>query len=195
VHYFGYGSLVNRDTRPANEPYETATLDGWVRQWAARVDTDDAGKLAQSPVVKGYSVLTVHPAEGVSIEGVQVPIDPADLVDLDQRELGYAQQSIETSVAADSVVVYVCKPENTDLASAEYPLLQSYIDCVLAGFLERFGWDGVDRFIDTTQGWSAPILDDRLTPLYARAVAVPDAVQAKFDSRIAAHVLLSEHLS
>ena len=32
--YFGYGSLVNRRTRAAEEVAIPATLHGWIRQWS-----------------------------------------------------------------------------------------------------------------------------------------------------------------
>jgi len=82
--------------------------------------------------------------------------------------------------------MYVSRMEHVGSASKHYPLLQSYVDCVLAGFLAVFGWDGVERFMQSTQGWSAPMLADRAAPLYPRAVQLPDDLLAKFDARIEA---------
>ena len=176
MQYFGYGSLVNRDTRPSGEGFAPGIIAGWQRRWAHRV----VG--AQAHV--GFSVLTVEPAPAVDIEGVLVPISLTDLPHLDRREKGYERRSLELSCDAESVSVYVSC--NALPASEQYPLLQSYVDCVLAGYLAVFGWDGVARFFATTQGWEAPIINDRMKPLYPRAVKIDDATQREFDDRIVA---------
>jgi hypothetical protein len=36
------------------------------------------------------------------------------------------------------------------------------------GYLRAFGEDGVRDFFDTTDGWNAPILNDRAEPRYPR---------------------------
>ena len=47
-------------------------------------------------------------------------------------------------------------------------MLLSYIDVVVQGYLREFGEAGVARFFDTTDGWNAPIADDRADPVYGR---------------------------
>lgn len=190
VQYFGYGSLVNRDTRPASEPFSPATVDGWRRAWAHPVDNVRAASVSEwsenDHIPLGYTVLTVEQAEGVQIDGVQVSISASDLPALDARERGYSRCSVASTKSTDPVAIYVSNSAHADRACSDYPLLQSYVDCVLAGFLAVFGWDGVDRFIATTQGWSAPVLADRQAPLYPRAVMLSDELLAAFDERIAA---------
>jgi len=39
---------------------------------------------------------------------------------------------------------------------------------VVQGYFREFGEDGVLRFFETTDGWDAPILDDRQAPVYPR---------------------------
>jgi hypothetical protein len=49
-----------------------------------------------------------------------------------------------------------------------HPVLLSYIDVVVQGYLNEFGEDGVAEFFRTTDGWDAPIAGDRKAPRYAR---------------------------
>ncbi len=57
----------------------------------------------------------------------------------------------------------------THVFDATHPVLLSYIDVVVQGFLWEFGEAGVERFFDSTDGWAAPILNDRAEPVYLRA--------------------------
>lgn len=190
VNYFGYGSLVNRQTRPSDEHFEPTSVAGWQRSWSHRVKHTDAASLAlvgepsQQPPL-GFSVLTVVPLQGAQIDGVLVSIDAADLPKLDQREQGYSRHIVQSVKSTEPVAMYVSKTAQPTTLPSDYPLLQSYVDCVLAGFLAVFGWAGVDRFFATTEGWSTPMLADRATPLYPRAITLPADVAAIFDERIA----------
>ena len=204
VHYFGYGSLVNRQTRPPTEAFEATSVAGWQRSWSHRVNNPEAASVelvcassttggldsvsAQSgpetPV--GYSTLTVVPAPGVQIDGVVVSINARDLPTLDEREKGYSRCTVQSVKSTDPVAMYVSQSEHVNTVSSAYPLVQSYVDCVLAGFLTVFGWEGVDRFIATTTGWATPILADRAAPLYPRAVSLEPDLEQLFDERIAA---------
>ena len=201
LHYFGYGSLVNRQTRPTAERFEAASVAGWQRSWAHCVKNPQAASVPlqhhASPVgsvsggsgtqlPRGYTTLTVEPAAGVQIDGVVVSIGLSDLPQLDEREKGYSRHTVNSVKSTDPVAMYVSQTEHITTDYSDYPLLQSYIDCVLAGFLAVFGWDGVDRFISTTAGWGTPILADRGAPLYPRAVTLAGGLEAAFDERIAA---------
>ncbi len=48
-------------------------------------------------------------------------------------------------------------------------MLLSYLDVVVQGYLDVFGRAGVDRFFASTDGWHAPIRNDRHAPIYPRA--------------------------
>ena len=50
----------------------------------------------------------------------------------------------------------------------------SYIDVVVQGYLAEFGMTGVRHFFETTEGWHAPILNDRAAPIYLRAQALTE---------------------
>jgi len=52
------------------------------------------------------------------------------------------------------------------------------------GYLQEFGQDGVQNFFQTTDGWDAPILNDRAAPLYPRHQRLCAAEQAMIDSHL-----------
>ena len=65
--------------------------------------------------------------------------------------------------------------------SMAHPVLLSYLDVVVQGYLHEFGPDGVERFFATTDGWDAPILDDRAHPHYPRHQHLTPAETALVD--------------
>jgi len=179
--YFGFGSLVNRLTRPSGELAINARLNGWQRVWEHRVVGGESGRSCTS--------LSVQPASGQAIDGVLVSLAPEQLPDLDKREAGYERLSLPaTSFSAsvklniDTVYVYRSLPTNRCVASHDYPILQSYIDCVAAGYDERFGRDGLKLMLQSTIGWENPILNDRAKPLYPRSVTLSSERLAQYDS-------------
>lgn len=193
MHYFGYGSLVNRQTRPNDEAFQPVSVLNWQRVWAHRV-VQPGHSLPQPAPEKGFTVLTVTYCKAGFLDGVQVSIDESEVAQLDQREAGYERQITRSDLSTDPVAIYVSRPEHVAMADADYPLLQSYTDCVLAGYLDVFGWTGVDRFMGSTQGWSAPIFPDRDNPIYPRAVSLTADITAAFDKRIDAAQSLEKSL-
>lgn len=186
IYYFGYGSLVNRETRPVGEVANTAKLRGWRRVWEHRVTEPHRGQRCTSLSIEPLALLD----EG-SIDGVVVRLPVADLSYLDERELGYERLTLPTSnfdlpacVESDVVMVYRSLPYNRIASDSEYPVLQSYIDCVMAGYLQRFGGDGVELLVKSTRGWNGSILNDREHPYYPRAVDIDLLTQQLFDQSI-----------
>lgn len=149
---------------------------------------------AGNDTVLGFSVLGVKPCAECCIDGVMVPIQADEVPALDARERGYSRHMVTSTKSTDALAMYVSHSEHVAMACSDYPLLQSYVDCVLAGFLAIYGWDGVDRFFASTAGWSAPILPDRLCPLYPRAVVLSQTLTESFDERIMAARSQSESL-
>lgn len=183
ISYFGFGSLVNRDTRPKAEDAVNATLKGWRRVWGHRVG-------AQEPQ-RNCTSLSIEPADE-QIDGVLVTIPVSELAALDQREMGYQRLSLPASsfilpegMDIDSVYVYQSLSANQHLADAEHPILQSYVDCVMAGYESRFGDSGLQRMLNTTRGWEKTILNERDAPRYPRSVSVPAQQLARFDTLLA----------
>jgi len=183
ISYFGFGSLVNRDTRPRDEVAVNATLKGWGRVWNHRVRV--------GPGRQSCTSLSVEPLSG-SIEGVVVRIPLSELPALDARESGYARMRLPVTdfvlpetLYTDTVYVYRSLQKNRHLADEQHPVAQSYIDCVMAGYLKRFGDDGLKDLLQTTRGWELPVLNDRQAPTYPRSVNLPTEQYQYFDTLLA----------
>ncbi|MFK7860693.1 MAG: gamma-glutamylcyclotransferase family protein [Granulosicoccus sp.] len=183
INYFGYGSLVNRDTRPKEEQAINVTLKRWRRVWNHRVTNSDARQACTS--------LSVEPAEG-NIDGVLVRIPVSELDALDAREFGYERMSLTAAdfnlpanMHAETIYVYRSLPENQHLADDAHPVTQSYVDVVMAGYLDRFGDDGLRHLLRSTRGWNLPVLRDRADPTYPRSVSLPEEQYSYFDTLLA----------
>lgn len=201
IHYFGYGSLVNRETRPADEHAQPARLNGWQRVWDHRVTDPNRGKPCTSLSIEPGPGLVVQAGQEVvpaGIDGVLVRLPREQLPQLDAREAGYDRLSLPLSdfvlsaellrqldeEGVDSIMVYRSHTDNRVLADHDHPVLQSYVDCVMAGYLHRFGQQGVRDMVSSTRGWECPLFDDRADPFYPRWVEVDDAGRACFDALI-----------
>ena len=186
ISYFGYGSLVNVNTLPAGANVVSGQLSGWVREWRIWGTTQ---------LGRQVCTLSVAPKEGVTIRGVMAKEPKERLAELDQREAKYHRvPGIGSSFICDArgeagppdMFLYRSKPEHYGWGSDDYPILQSYVDCVLQGFHAFWGLPGVDHFLETTDGWHVPILKDRDAPIYPRAQQVPPELLAEFDARLKA---------
>ena len=168
-HFFGYGSLVNRRTH-AYTPAHRATMPGWRREWRATA-------------LRPAAFLTARPHDGSEIDGLIAPVPLGDWRPLDTREEGYARldAGLVTHALrpAPQIAVYSIPPRDDDRETS--PILLSYIDVVVQGFLTEFGEDGVGRFFETTDNWALPVADDRHAPLYSRAQALAPSETALTD--------------
>lgn len=178
--FFGYGSLVNGDTYPTEWELTPATLTGWRRAWAHRVETPEG------PIFS----LSVRERAGESIDGVVVaPRTAQERIWLDAREAGYAKRPLASDdiapAAAGASVVGAPLATYQSLSDASGPqavILLSYLDAVLQGFIRHFGPDGARRFMRTTDGWDAPIFDDRAAPRYPRSIRLSEEERALIDA-------------
>ncbi len=156
--FFGYGSLVNLATHdfPDARP---ATLQGWRRVW-------------RHSTLREVAFLSVEPAEDHQIDGVTAQVPGADWTDLDERERAYIRRDVTHLVTHDSAPAHtaVYEVHHGHLAPPDtaHPILLSYIDVVVQGYLRLYGRDGALRFAETTEGWHAPVLNDRADPIYSR---------------------------
>ena len=157
--FFGYGSLVNTSSHDFRD-ISNARLVGWRRVW-------------QRTNLRDFSFLSVHTSDDFSIDGVIANVPDGNWTKLDKREAGYdriiGSEMIEhTTSKADSISFY--RIPDHKLANLEKcPILLSYLDVVLMGFLQRFGKQGFANFFETTDGWDCGILNDRYNPRYPRA--------------------------
>ena len=147
---FGYGSLVNRRTHDYADPVPM-TVRGWRRAWR---HTD----------LRPVAFLTAVPAPDASIEGVSARVPAAAWDGLDDRESAYARAALP-----EGPTIYHIPAGRHAAPDATHPILLSYLDVVVQGYLDAFGAAGVARFFETTDGWDAPIRDDRGAPAYPRA--------------------------
>ncbi|MDP2582160.1 gamma-glutamylcyclotransferase family protein [Shimia thalassica] len=158
-YFFGYGSLVNRQTHVYADIHP-ARLKGWRRAWR---HTD----------LRPIAFLTVVQDNSAEIDGLIAHVPNDDWVALDEREHAYDRHLVCDAVAHPkdapvNVSVYAVPDGKHGSPAVEHPVLLSYIDVVVQGYLREFGEAGAARFFDTTAGWSAPILDDRDAPKYPR---------------------------
>lgn len=164
-HFFGYGSLVNRNTHDFT-PIHVARITGWRRVWH------------RAPI-RPAAFLSVVPDTSSVIEGVIAPVPNDDWAALDKRETAYDRIDVTDGVGhgADNVrdvSIYAIPSGSPAPPNAEHPILLSYVDTVLQGYLLEFGEDGAKDFVTTTEGWEYPVMDDRAAPVYPRAQALSD---------------------
>ncbi len=156
--FFGYGSLVNLATHGYEDPFP-ARLTGWRRVWKHS---------SRRPV----AFLSVEPAEGAEIQGMLAHVPGGDWAALDQREQAYLRRDVTDHVTHDrprrQTAVYEAARGHIAPPSTEHPILLSYLDVVVQGYLNLHGEDGVAHFFATTGGFEGPILDDRKAPIYPR---------------------------
>ncbi len=174
--FFGYGSLVNRATH-AYTPAYRARLVGWRRAW----------KHTQGRVTP---FLTGVPDAGSVIDGLVALVPGADWAALDLREEGYLRHSVAHGLTVDASVpvaaqVYAVPPASVVTQADPAPMLLSYVDVVVQGYLREFGEAGAQDFFATTDGWDIPVLDDRAAPRYPRAQVLSVAERAFVDSGLA----------
>ena len=163
--FFGYGSLVNRATHDYAESYP-AKLAGWRRVW-------------RHTQLRPVAFLTAEPAEGVEIDGLISQVPGNDWAALDKREHAYDRTHVTEITRHEvtrplAVQVYSIPHGKHGAPDETHPVLLSYLDVVVQGYLREFGEGGVRHFFETTAGWDAPILDDRVTPRYPRHQRLDD---------------------
>ncbi len=165
-YIFGYGSLISQDARNKTAHSKRvlpARVCGYRRFWNA------------FPLY-GWSPLAVRRESEASCNGVLIAVDAPQLELFDRREGGYAREivehdSIELLEDADlgSSFVWIYVPLRSVMPGNDTPILQSYVDVAVTGCLdysERFARE----FVETTDYWDSPWLDDRSKPTYVRSL-------------------------
>ena len=159
AYFFGYGSLVNRDTHSFGNAHP-ARLTGWRRTW-------------RTTTRREVAFLSVTKDAGSWIDGLIAPVPDADWHALDLREGAYerlpAEHMVQHPLPHQPRIAVYSVPDASEAAAGSHHLLLSYIDVVVQGYMREFGAGGAQHFFDTTDGWDAPVLDDRATPHYPRA--------------------------
>lgn len=159
AYFFGYGSLVNTATHGFAETHP-ARLSGWHRIW-------------RHTHLRDAAYLTVVRSPDSVIDGLIAKVPQQDWAALDAREAAYARVSATHQIdhplpPSVRIAVYAIPEDRHDTQCASGPILLSYVDVVVQGYLRQFGETGVERFFATTRGWEAPVLNDRDAPRYPR---------------------------
>lgn len=165
--FFGYGSLVNRLTHDYPEA-QPLTIKGWRRAWR---HTD----------LRPVAFLTAVPDDSATIDGLTASVPNADWSALDEREAAYLRAPLPEGPSIYHIPDGLHGP-----ATETHPILRSYIDTVVQGYLREFGKAGVARLFESTSGWDAPIRDDRADPIYARAQPLTAEETALVEDHLAA---------
>ena len=126
-----------------------------------------------------------------AVDGLIAPVPDQDWAALDERERAYDRVPAAHQVSHDlahqpDIAVYAVPDGQHETPTAEHSLLLSYIDVVVQGYLREFGPEGVTRFFATTDGWDAPILDDRSAPRYPRHCRLSRKERALTDAHLRA---------
>ena len=169
----GYGSLMQDESRkrtsPQAGPAHPVEIEGYRRGWFSR-----GSSVGFSATFLGV----VQDAES-RLNAVIYKVEPQELEATDRRERAYCRALLsgsqinllgpDSALAPDAQAwIYVSRGPGVELASARYPIVQSYVDVFLSGCLEqeeRFGVAGfAEQCIETTSGWSEHWVNDRLYP-------------------------------
>lgn len=187
VAYFGYGSLVNRDTlRTSYVDAQPVRLRGWRRCWRPRMDGDRIGWHLPT------SLLSARQVPGSVIDGLLVFDRLSNLPSVDEREFTYDRIAVPheqlevINGQKPECTVYVYEAQSNEAShDPEHPILQSYLDAVLQGFLREFGRQGVQDFLASTDGFDRTVHSDRHDPVYPRAVTLAEDERQFFDTLLA----------
>ncbi len=169
--FFGYGSLVNLRTHDYADP-TPATLKGWRRVW-------------RTTSLRETAYLSVERCGRTEIKGIIAHVPGADWAALDAREAAYQRHDVTVEIDHHKpTAVYQVAPDHLSKTGPQ-PILLSYIDTVVQGFLHVFGEEGVTHFFETTTDWQ-PVLNDRANPRYSRHQPLNKSEQNLVDHHLAA---------
>ncbi|OAN13734.1 hypothetical protein A3K86_14325 [Photobacterium jeanii] len=170
MYIFGYGSLINDHSRQRTGQTGRAMpamVNGFQRHWSK---VDGSYKIAP---------LVLVPENGQS-NGVIVEVDQQALAEFDRREHGYHRvkispqdvdlQQTNTSLEGD---VWVYIKDEPHPPCVDQPIMQTYVDTVLAGCL-AISDTFAEYFVHSTQGWHHAFENDRHQPKYGNMAGVFD---------------------
>lgn len=180
MYIFGYGSLMNSASRQLTGQTGRAIpviAHGLVRYW---------GKIDDSYTL---SPLAADTGEG-QVNGVLLEIEGMALADFDRRERGYHRvrltpNQIECDQPFDHhMPIWVYIKSQPEPPCESMPIVQTYVDTVLAGCLE-VSEAFARHFVEHTLGWHHPMINDRLAPKYGNLAGVREEHYPAIDALIA----------
>lgn len=172
-YIFGYGSLIERESRiatwPSAELAVPVVVKGIARGWFDQTDVPSWNPTYLGGVAK----------PGAECNGVIFEVTPAEFASFVERETGYEPTRIDrsqitmldgSSAAPNGDIWYFANTQQR-LPSDEHPIVQSYVDVCLDGCLEIEAMyplarqaNFARRFIKTTSHWGPPWINDRIYP-------------------------------
>lgn len=190
VAYFGYGSLVNDDTRNQDSFGIAGRLPGFRRNWTIWT-ANGARKMFG---FDGIAALSASKDPLSAIDGLLIFDRKDHLPRVDKRESRYDRINLDPGTFETDeklpegvdTYIYLGWPADTMQRDPAMPILQSYCDAVMQGFLHKFGEDGLMRFVRETSGWDIPVIMDREQPFYPRHITLSDKERAQVDAALEA---------
>ncbi len=204
---FGYGSLISsrsrqRTVKTTQGAAFAAIASGIGRGWYLSLALPKGTR--QPTAIKGIQTLGVSVSDAAArCNGVVFAVTDEEWRQFAEREQGYRPLPIDwrqieaIDAAAATLMQHAIKagellfcylPQRPlSRPSAQYPILQSYVDVILAGcaaISEPF----ISQFLRTTEAWPDTLsacVDDRLQPVYPRHCANAYADRARWDNWLA----------
>jgi hypothetical protein len=126
-------------------------------------------------------VVAVHPFKGRIFNGVIIgPLSIEQIAEIDKREVDYSREKMREDQIVEfgikgNIWVYTPQKECIRYPTVEVPILQSYVDVIIKGCLERGGKEFAKDFIRTTYGWENIWINDRGNSNHTRSVRLSDS--------------------
>jgi hypothetical protein len=203
-YIFGYGSLIDRESRMGTwsgaEFASPVIVRGIARGWF-----DQTAVPSWSPTYLG----AVSDPAG-ECNGVLFSVTPAEFDGFVKRETGYDLTKLDPSQVTlldgsssppDGDIWYFANREKR-FASSEHPIVQSYVDVCLDGCLEVEAMyplakqaNFAQQFIETTSHWGTPWVNDRIYPWrpfvhVPRASAIDTLIQKSLGAELFSKITL-----
>ena len=169
-YFFGFGSLVNSKTH-CFDFVGHVTVKDQIREWVTVPD-------------RPYSFLSMVEHLGTDVPGTIMRVPVSLQQDLDAREHGYSARDITGKILGEQPDLVETYQADTQLAEENKPILLSYLDCVIQGYLREFSEIEATGFFETTRNWNRPILNDRNDPIYPRSVELGSVERRLIDGLI-----------
>lgn len=167
---FGFGSLVNKNSIQSSIlAMKNSKILGYKRRWIEPFTV-------QGTVYRALGVVESGPFDFV--HGVTIFVPKTTLQHLYTREASYRRLVVD-AVDEYGNIDYATTFETREAAPDEARIPISYVATVAEGFVDQYGANGLDKFIDNTDGWEHGIIDDSDDPVYPRP---PDRLKEVIES-------------
>ena len=184
-YIFGYGSLIQIESRTRTVPKAFAAwpviVKGITRGWYYQADV-----ASLNPTYLG-----AENEEGATTNGVIYPVTDSEFEATKLREADYRPTRIEPSAitwldgrkATPEGEFWYFASKSRKPATAEHPIVQSYVDICVDGCLQLeemypLARDAhfAEHFVKTCTDWKTPWINDRIFP-YRPFIYMPRAVE------------------